>query len=78
MELIFGGKAVLDFCICNAWKYIWRWKNKNGKEDLCKAHWYIDRAWKYSELMSIRDEDILIHMNDYIKMMINAESEETK
>lgn len=44
MELIFGGRAVLDFCVCNAWKYIWRWKNKNGVEDLHKADWYIDRA----------------------------------
>ena len=28
MEIIFGEDAVLDFCLCNAWKYIWRWKNK--------------------------------------------------
>ena len=44
MELIFGGKAVLDFCVCNAWKYIWRWKNKNGVEDLRKADWYVNKA----------------------------------
>ena len=44
MELAFGRKAVLDFCICNAWKYLWRWKNKNGKEDLLKAQWYCDKA----------------------------------
>lgn len=34
MEIIFGRDAVIDFCICNAWKYIWRWKHKNGQEDL--------------------------------------------
>ena len=45
MEIIFGAKAVIDFCVCNAWKYIWRWKNKNGFEDLDKAKWYIDKAW---------------------------------
>lgn len=44
MELIFGGKAVIDFCVCNAWKYIWRWKNKNGVEDLHKADWYVNKA----------------------------------
>ena len=22
--------------------YIWRWKNKNGLEDLKKARWYLD------------------------------------
>ena len=26
----------------NAIKYLWRWKNKNGKQDLEKAKWYID------------------------------------
>lgn len=24
-------------------KYIWRWKRKNGVEDLKKARWYLDR-----------------------------------
>ena len=46
MEIIFGEDAVLDFCLCNAWKYIWRWKNKNGEGDLKKANWYIIRAFK--------------------------------
>ena len=31
------------FCTANAIKYLWRWKNKNGVEDLEKAKWYIDR-----------------------------------
>lgn len=44
MEIIFGRDAVIDFCVCNAWKYIWRWKNKNGQEDLRKADWYLTRA----------------------------------
>lgn len=30
-------------CTANAIKYLWRWKLKNGKEDLKKARWYIDR-----------------------------------
>lgn len=29
-------------CTANAIKYLWRWKYKNGKEDLEKAKWYID------------------------------------
>ena len=44
MEIVFGTRAVIDFCMCNAWKYIWRWKNKNGVEDLNKAKWYIKKA----------------------------------
>jgi len=43
MEIIFGKSSVKDFCLCNAWKYVWRWKNKNGLEDLSKALWYLDR-----------------------------------
>lgn len=30
-------------CTANAIKYLWRWKDKNGGEDLEKARWYIDR-----------------------------------
>lgn len=44
MEMVFGRKAVVDFCMCNAWKYIWRWKHKNGQEDLNKAKWYLKKS----------------------------------
>ena len=30
-------------CTANAIKYLWRWKMKNGVEDLHKAIWYINR-----------------------------------
>lgn len=30
-------------CTGNAIKYLWRWKHKNGAEDLHKAKWYINR-----------------------------------
>lgn len=30
-------------CTANAVKYLWRWKYKNGAEDLKKAQWYISR-----------------------------------
>ena len=30
-------------CTGNAIKYLWRWKHKNGSEDLKKAVWYIQR-----------------------------------
>ncbi len=42
-----GTEAVKDFCLCNAFKYIWRTKNKNGIEDIDKAIWYLN---KYKEL----------------------------
>ena len=36
-------------CTGNALKYLWRWKQKNGLEDLKKARWYIDRLIKELE-----------------------------
>lgn len=38
-----GVDAVRCFCICNAFKYLWRWKSKNGDEDVEKARWYLDK-----------------------------------
>lgn len=30
-------------CTANVLKYIWRWKRKNGIEDLKKARWYLEK-----------------------------------
>lgn len=35
-----GGEAV---CTAQIIKYIWRWKAKNGLEDLKKVQWYLNR-----------------------------------
>lgn len=42
-----GKDFVMGFCLCNAMKYLYRHKRKNGVEDIKKARWYID---KYLEL----------------------------
>lgn len=65
MEIAFGRDAVIDFCRCNAWKYIWRWRHKNGKEDLEKAHWYLSMAY---DMLSGSDNrmDIVIRMLHYV------------
>ena len=39
-----GVHAVQHFCICNAFKYLWRWRGKNGMEDIKKAAWYLNKA----------------------------------
>ena len=36
----FGTEAVEIFCILNAYKYRYRFEQKNGQEDLQKAEWY--------------------------------------
>lgn len=42
-----GKDAVMNFCLCNVFKYLYRHNNKNGVEDIKKAKWYLD---KYIEL----------------------------
>lgn len=44
MLVAFGAEATFDFCVCNAFKYLWRYKNKNGEEDIEKANWYVNKA----------------------------------
>lgn len=36
-------------CTANVIKYIWRWKEKNGAEDLRKAEWYLKRLTQIVE-----------------------------
>jgi len=49
MQEALGIDAVKDFCICNAFKYLYRHKRKNGLEDIKKAKWYIDKYLELSE-----------------------------
>lgn len=43
VERLDGFEAV---CTANVVKYVWRWKDKNGVEDLRKAQWYLSRLIK--------------------------------
>ena len=47
MTEVFGTDAVKHFCLCNAFKYVYRMNRKNGTEDAEKAIWYLK---KYLEL----------------------------
>lgn len=50
MQAAFGAEVVKDFCLCNAFKYLWRHRNKNGVEDLKKARWYLNRLIREMEV----------------------------
>ena len=66
MVLALGRRAVMDFCLGNAFKYLWRHKHKNGLEDLEKAKWYL---CKWSELYgggSISSDHITLELNNLI------------
>lgn len=81
MQIVFGDRAVINFCLCNAWKYVWRWKNKNGQEDLKKANWYVDKgselleknALKLSREVSINMGNILYRLHLYINENLEEE-----
>lgn len=43
MEAGLGKERVMAFCLCNAFKYIFRTQKKNGLEDVKKAIWYLNK-----------------------------------
>lgn len=49
----FGREAVMAHCLCTAAEYILRSQQKNGVEDIKKAHWWL---CKYLELEGSKDE----------------------
>ena len=49
MQDVFGEDATNDFCLCNAFKYIWRTRKKNGLEDVKKAVWYLSKYIEEAE-----------------------------
>lgn len=53
MEEALGREAVKGFCLCNAFKYLYRCSRKNGLEDLEKARWYLNKRIEMEE----EDED---------------------
>lgn len=42
-----GLTGIEAYCTGQVIKYIWRWKYKNGVEDLEKCAWYLDRLIKH-------------------------------
>lgn len=49
MQEVFGKEAVQNFCLCNAFKYLYRTKRKNGLEDVKKCRWYVDKFIELEE-----------------------------
>ena len=44
MEEIYGAEDVKAFCLCNAFKYLYRAKHKiNMEEDIKKCAWYVNK-----------------------------------
>lgn len=56
----------------NAIKYLWRWKRKNGIEDLKKAVWYIKHLIEEKESLSTVEQLRVLHAE---KMELDARIE---
>lgn len=55
MIMTFGVKRTAEYCVQNAYKYVWRYKYKNRLEDLKKAEWYI---YKFDELVVLCESEL--------------------
>lgn len=42
-------RGIEAVCVANIIKYLWRYEEKNGVEDVRKAKWYLDRLLKEME-----------------------------
>lgn len=54
MIMTFGAKRTAEYCVQNAYKYVWRHKYKNRLEDLKKAEWYLE---KFEELQETYENE---------------------
>lgn len=45
----FGKEETKNFCLLNAFKYIWRANEKNGSEDVKKAIWYLEKMMEMED-----------------------------
>lgn len=41
-----GKRGIEAVCVANVIKYLWRYEEKNGVEDVRKAKWYVERLLK--------------------------------
>ena len=73
MLAVFGRKAVTDFCILNAFKYMWRYEHKNGLEDLQKAERYLAMAGNF-QMADKEQENRIINMKAELEILMRRVS----
>lgn len=66
-------EGVEAFDTGNALKYLWRWKRKNGVEDLNKAVWYIQHLIKHLEGTGTKAVEIQPSLNKYLTMTVDGD-----
>ena len=73
MLAVFGRRAVTDFCIINAFKYLWRHEYKNGLEDLQKAERYLAMATTF-QMGDKEQENRIINMKAVLEILMRRVS----
>lgn len=68
-----GLTGVEAFDTGNALKYLWRWKRKNGVEDLNKAIWYIQHLIKHLEGAKAEAIEIQPSLNKYLTLTVDED-----
>lgn len=58
MEAAYGTEAVINFCICNAFKYQWRFRLKNNREDILKCQWYQNKMIELENKLKNNKNDV--------------------
>lgn len=57
MVAAFGREYVMHYCLCNAFKYIWRCEHKGKRvEDIQKAVWYLNKWQSLAGEEAMSDE----------------------
>lgn len=58
-------KGIEAVCVANIIKYLWRYENKNGIEDVMKADWYLQKLLQHLE-DEIENKPSYISLKDVI------------
>ena len=62
----------MNFNLGNAFKYIWRFEHKNGKEDLEKAVWYLQDQIRTMPAMTVvtpRSYDLMVDKAECLRIL---------
>lgn len=60
-----GKTGIEAVCVANVIKYLWRYEEKNGLEDIRKAQWYLERLIKeYTNDLEQKQQECL-NNNDF-------------
>lgn len=72
MRFALGDEGLAYFCAGNTFKYLWRYKFKNGQEDLDKAEWYFNKLEYLSRYENINNQTIKLLLNRVIKLYLTV------